>query len=85
LSEFEQTIVIEDDVVVSKDTLEFFEWCLDKYKNNSEVGHISGYSNVPLEKFSSKKNSHRLRIFPESYAWATWGNRWKLYEKNLVK
>ncbi len=83
LSEFEQVIVLEDDVEVSKNTIEFFEWCLDKYKNNLEVGHISGYSNVPIEKFYSTKNSHRLSIFPESYAWATWGNRWKLYEDNV--
>jgi hypothetical protein len=85
LSEFEQIIVLEDDVEASKNTLEFFEWCLDKYKNNSEVGHISGYSNVPVEKFSTNNNSHRLSIFPESYAWATWGNRWKLYEDDVDK
>jgi GR25 family glycosyltransferase involved in LPS biosynthesis len=85
LSEFEQIIVLEDDVEVSKNTLEFFEWCLDNYKNNSKVGHISGYNNVPVEKFFINKNSHRLSIFPESYAWATWGNRWKLYEDEVDK
>jgi hypothetical protein len=83
LDEFEKIIVFEDDVEINMNTIEYFEWCLNKYKYNLQIGHISGYSNAPYDEFPKFEESHRLSIFPESYAWATWSNRWKLYEDNV--
>jgi hypothetical protein len=90
LEEFKQLIVLEDDVEISYNTLKFLEWCLNKYEKNLQIGHISGYSNVPIDKFQKTEISHRLTIFPESYVWATWRDRWTLYKDftndvNLVR
>ncbi len=83
LEEFEQVIVLEDDVKVTRQALIFFEWCLNKYQNNKNIGHISGYNNAPFNHLQSLKVSHRLSIFPESYAWATWRDRWNFYEDDI--
>lgn len=38
-------ITMEDDVLISKDFLEYMEWALNKFKNDPDIGVISSYSN----------------------------------------
>jgi hypothetical protein len=80
--DFDRVIVLEDDIEISSKTIKFFELNLKNYKNNSSIMHISGYNNVPKYIFNDSSTSHRKTIFPESYAWATWKEKWLKYDDN---
>ena len=83
LSQQQEVIVLEDDVVVTGEFLSFASDRLTKYKNRSEIMHISGYNVVPREHLSLSSSSERLSKVPESIAWATWDRAWKLYDPSL--
>jgi len=74
-SKSDRVIVLEDDVVVSRNFLLFMNENLSKYQNESSVFSISGY-NYP---FKVKKNEkHDAYFLPRasSWGWATWKDRW---------
>lgn len=83
--DYEATIVLEDDCVSTSNFICFMQQCLEKYKNNKKIYSISGY-NLPL---SLKKKKYDIygcgRI--SSWGWATWKDRWDIFEKDyeLVK
>lgn len=78
-----EVIVLEDDVEVGPEFLSFMSHMLDKFRNDSRVGHISGYNPVPQEFLTNPNDQIRLSLIPESYAWATWSRAWKLYDPEL--
>ena len=80
--DFDSVIVIEDDVIPGIKLIEFLEKCLIKFKNNELVAHISGYNTVP-EKYISNGSLIRKSLVPQSYVWATWRNRWKIYNDDI--
>lgn len=75
LEKYEKIIVLEDDLVVSKDFIEYMNEALELYKENMNIWSISGYS--PRIKIPSK---YDLDIFlgkrGSSWGWGTWKNRW---------
>jgi len=68
-------IVLEDDLVVSSDFLEYMNDALEFYKNDSKIWSISGYGpTLPcLENYDQN-----LYLSPRgsSWGWATWKDRW---------
>jgi len=72
----DSVIVLEDDLLTSKNFLGYMNQCLELYKNKSQVFSISGYS-PPIER--SKNYTYDAYFFPRnsSHGWATWNNRWK--------
>jgi len=78
LSEHDSLIVIEDDIAVSPYFLKFMNESLARYRKEPRVGSISGYC-YPLR-----------RPVPETFfirgadcwGWATWRNRWQIYNPN---
>ena len=82
LKKEEKAIILEDDILVSKNFLNFMNISLVKYEKNNKVWHISGW-NYNLN----------LKIIDDSYftrgmncwGWGTWKNRWKYFEKNPSK
>jgi hypothetical protein len=79
LERYEQVIVIEDDVVVSKDFIFFCERMLDLYKENKRVGCIAGSNNVPKEYLSTPNDYFRFSCFFYAWGWATWKDRWEVF------
>lgn len=76
-----KVIVLEDDLVLSKDFLVYMNSSLDFYLNNDKVFNVSGYSfniNIPFYNFD---NIFTKR--PMSWGWATWLNRWDLINWDL--
>jgi GR25 family glycosyltransferase involved in LPS biosynthesis len=74
-SKSDRVIVLEDDVVVSRNFLLFMNENLSKYQNENSVFSISGY-NYP---FKVKKNEKYDAFFlprASSWGWATWRDRW---------
>lgn len=72
----EKVIVLEDDLVVSDDFLDFMNRALDYYENDIRINSVGGYvvqSNV-LKK--NPKDVCFLKVF-ECWGWAIWKNRWE--------
>ncbi|WEK19603.1 MAG: glycosyltransferase [Candidatus Pedobacter colombiensis] len=80
--EYGRTIVLEDDVLTSPYTLQYFNDTLNKYNDVEKVMHVTAYmypipdANLPQTFF--------LRI-ASSQAWATWDRAWKNFEPDIDK
>jgi hypothetical protein len=70
-------IVIEDDIVVGRECLEFFNEALATYKTETTVMHISGY--VPGIVARPENEGTFLFRIPFCWGWATWEDRWKMF------
>ncbi|MCX6180744.1 MAG: glycosyltransferase family 2 protein [Bacteroidetes bacterium] len=76
LRQYDRVIVLEDDLVLSRNFLTYMNESLQMYEDKKKVMHISGYS-MTMDK----------RGLPDTYflsltctwGWATWSDRWKLY------
>jgi hypothetical protein len=77
-------IVLEDDVRVGPELLDYFNFNLDRFKAEERIAHINGYNLVPVEHLSQPDRKSRLSIYPESYAWATWDRAWEKYDDDLT-
>lgn len=84
LSEHDRVIVLEEDIIVGPQALDFGSAMLSRFENSGEIGHISLYNVVPRHKLSEIDAQIRLSIYPESIAWATWRRAWDGYDDNLM-
>ncbi|MBL0300422.1 MAG: glycosyltransferase [Cytophagaceae bacterium] len=75
ISKFGSAIVLEDDILVSVDFLEFMNQALDYYFLDHRIYSISGYSYL-LEKCNDANGLNLVRR-ASSWGWATWNNRWE--------
>ena len=81
IKKYEKVIVLEDDVIVSQDFLEFMNEALNFYEFDENVWSISGYTpNIKLKNY--KKDVY---AYPRgtSWAWGTWKNRWDLIDWDI--
>jgi hypothetical protein len=78
-------LMIEDDVVISDDALQYIEWAAEKYKNDQSVRTIGlwGYENKP-EVPVSLKNAGKVKRqnFFTCWGWGTWSDRWSEIKEN---
>jgi len=68
-----KAIILEDDLIVSRNSLNYFSKGLEIYENEPRVGAICGY--VPF-----KLKTDEFTFFlneASSWGWATWSNRWR--------
>jgi hypothetical protein len=65
-------IVLEDDLVLHKNFLNFMYNSLQKFKNKQNILQISGYS-YPI---NSRINEAYFLKLTSCWGWATWRNRW---------
>lgn len=85
LSKYDKVIVLEDDLVTSKNFLDFMNKSLDFFENYSEIKSISGYSvdiGQPLDGFSTFSIMR-----PYSWGWATWKDCWNknIFDNKIIK
>lgn len=76
LDRYGKVIVLEDDLIVSEDFLEYMNSSLETYENREDIWSISGYGpdiNIP----ENYKENIYLTLRGCSWGWATWDNRWK--------
>lgn len=75
VNQYGKVIVVEDDLIASRNFLAYMNFGLNQYGQNQEVWSICGFSckiNVP-------KGYHADAYFcprSSSWGWATWKNRW---------
>ncbi|MEN1729678.1 MAG: glycosyltransferase, partial [Pseudomonadota bacterium] len=76
LDEADRAIILEDDLIVSRDFLTFMNSALEFYENTREVGSVTAYSPI---KRAPNDYAHDVMLVPRScsHGWATWRNRWK--------
>lgn len=82
INEYGNIIVLEDDLIVSDDFLQYMNSCLTYYKDDYPVGSISAYTeNLPsLDTLSSDVYALKKA---ECWGWATWKDRWDLVDWNI--
>jgi glycosyltransferase involved in cell wall biosynthesis len=72
----EKVIVLEDDLVVSKNFLLFMNQCLEEYEKSPLVFSVTGY-NYPFRARKSEQYDAYFLPRCSSYTWGTWKNRWQ--------
>jgi hypothetical protein len=82
ISTYGKAIVIEEDVVVGSQFLDFMNQMLKMYAKEDSIGHVSGYNVVPRKLVST--DGVRLTRYPESIAWATWNRAWSNFDEELT-
>jgi len=76
--EYGRVIVLEDDLVTSPSFLSYMNDALEHYRHQPEVGSISAYM-YPVD--SSTANAGTVMLeHPMSWGWATWSDRWALFD-----
>lgn len=78
----EKLIILEDDILPSKDFLSYMDHYLDRYQNDFHVWQVGGHNANPR---TTLNRSYYLSIFPMIWGWGTWRTRWKMYEQDLSK
>lgn len=77
----EEGIILEDDCLPNP---EFFDFCselLDRYRDTSEVHHISG---INLQNGIQRgEGSYYFSVLPHIWGWATWRRAWNFYDVAL--
>ncbi len=74
-----KVIVLEDDLETSPYFLDYMNKALLRYKNDTKVMQISGHMfDVDID---CKEDAFFLP-FATSWGWATWKDRWSLFDKN---
>jgi len=76
LQDFESVIVIEEDILVSTQFIEFAEVMLKKYSTDYRVGSITSMNLVPKEQMTAPEFTYRFSCYFYAWGWATWKDRW---------
>lgn len=75
--EFEESaIILEDDIIFTEESLDFFDYFLNKYVQHKSISGVSGINLVPENCVSTRNDLARLSIYTNSWGWATWKDRW---------
>jgi hypothetical protein len=84
LRSHEAVIVIEDDVTIGDQFVDFAQSMLSQFADDESVMHVSGYNVVPTNSLTQPGEPIRLSRIPESFAWATWRRAWAHYDPDLT-
>lgn len=82
LKKEKSAIILEDDIIIGTNFLNFMNTCLKKYEPIKKVWHIGGWS-FDLNRVSKYDIFFSKNMQP--WGWATWQSRWKYFEKNPKK
>ena len=78
----EYNIHIEDDIIVCKDTLLYFEWANKQYFKDKKVFCITSYNKRGTQPSLTEFNKVLRSAGFNSWGWAIWIDRWKQIENN---
>ena len=78
----DRIVVLEDDLVVAPNFLNYMASALAFYKDHQQVGGISGFSLDLYNLQSIEKDSYVLGR-PSSWGWAIWRDRWQKIDWEL--
>ena len=83
--EYSKVVVLEDDVITSKNFIKFMSESLNYYEKDQHIGTITGYSFINLEK--NYPYSTYLSKRHASWGWGTWEKNWEKinWDKEWIK
>jgi len=81
VNRYGRIIVLEDDLVLSPQFLNFMNDALDSYKDIQEVMHVSGYM-FPVRGKLPETFFYRAT---SCWGWATWKRAWDKFEPDAIK
>lgn len=76
IKQYAKVIVLEDDLVTSKNFLCFMNQALNFYEVNNRIFSISGYS-FDLPSLNGIEKDFYYGYRASSWGWATWADRWE--------
>ena len=82
-NDYDQAIILEDDLEVSPFFLNYMNDALNLYANSENVASISGYM-YPINSKSFSNDYFFLSLI-ESWGWGTWKRAWNNFEIDNVK
>ncbi|HRY82206.1 MAG TPA: glycosyltransferase [Candidatus Moranbacteria bacterium] len=80
VNKFGKVIVLEDDLLISKNFLRYMNDALDRYENEEKVMQISGYM-FPTKILT--KNDAFFLPFTTSWGWGTWKRAWDCFDPEM--
>lgn len=82
INKYGKAIVVEDDLIVSRNFLAYMNRGIDQYEHNNEVWSICGFG---LKVKTSKNYNYDAYFCPRSssWGWATWKDRWNACDWEL--
>ena len=82
INKYGRVIVVEDDLEVSRDFLQYMNGALDYYEQSEKIWSISGYT-FPMKSLSDYPCDVYLSGRGCSWGWATWKDRWGTVDWNV--
>lgn len=82
INQYGKVIVLEDDLIVSDDFLEYMNDALEFYKNDNKVWSVAGYG-PPLSCLKNYNKDVYLAPRASSWGWVTWKDRWNKVDWNV--
>jgi hypothetical protein len=79
-SKYSSAIILEDDLVLNNNFLEYMNEGLQLYKNKKNIISIHAYS-YPI-KFQKNDPDYFFLKGADCWGWAAWSRSWKLFNKN---
>lgn len=79
-NQVESGIILEDDCLASQDFFLYCQKMLEEYKNYPDIGMVGGVNFSGDMKLSESFYFSKYIIV---WGWATWRNKWALYQDNL--
>jgi len=83
INKYGKVIVLEDDLIVSDDYLQYMNAALAHYEKDSKIWSISGYS-FPMKSLIGYKDDYYLSYRGCSWGWGTWKDRWMSVDWDVV-
>jgi hypothetical protein len=80
IDEYDKVIVLEDDLVVSQNFLNFMNEALDFFKGNNRMFSVAGYSS-PMQSIENEDVYFTKRA--SCWGWGTWKDKWDTIDWNV--
>lgn len=82
INNYGKIIVLEDDIVTSKNFIKFMNNALDFYKDEENVYSITGYSYTDdIVEMSETDSTYFLKLI-SSWSWGTWASKWEIFHRD---
>lgn len=79
----ESGAILEDDVLPGRGFLPFASAMLRRFELNPQVGFVTGFNRVPMER-QKGADLYRFSRFAHVWGWATWRQVWQRYQKDIT-
>ncbi len=76
IKRYGKVIVLEDDLIVAADFLDFMNEALDFYEGDEDIWSVTGFSE-PIGDFTGYGHDVYYSYRGSSYGWGTWSDRWE--------